>query len=117
MHNPNASCANIMGGLAAGMLKTILPLASSRTPPPSCRPQQQQLKQQRSMQGTTWQQVTPPAQFDGMPTAGGKYRKRTTMAMPVYQPGQAMMNFVGQNPAGAEPIPMMQMMQPGQQHI
>ncbi len=30
---------------------------------------------------------------------------------------QAMMSFVGQNPAGARPVPMMQMMQLGQQQI
>jgi hypothetical protein len=33
-HNPNASHANIMGGLTAGMHKTILPLARGRKPPP-----------------------------------------------------------------------------------
>jgi hypothetical protein len=49
--------------------------------------------------------------------AGGNYHQCTTMAMPVYQPGQAMMKFVGQNPAGAGPIPTMQMMQPGQQQM
>jgi hypothetical protein len=67
------------------------------------------------MQGTTWQHVTPPAQFGGMPMTGGNYRQRTTMAMPVYQPSQHMMNFVGQISSGAGPIQMMQMMQPSQQ--
>ncbi len=33
-HNPNASRANIMGGLTAGMHKTILPPAHNRKPPP-----------------------------------------------------------------------------------
>jgi hypothetical protein len=41
-HNPNATRANIMGGLVAGMHKTILPLARGRTQPPSCCSQQQQ---------------------------------------------------------------------------
>jgi hypothetical protein len=45
MHNPDASCANIMGGSIAGMHNTILPSASGRTPLLSCRPQQQQLQQ------------------------------------------------------------------------
>ncbi len=49
--------------------------------------------------------------------AGGNYPQRTTMAMPVNLPSQAVMNFVGQNPAGAGPVPMMQMMQPGQQQM
>jgi hypothetical protein len=117
MHNPKASRAKIMGGLAAGMHKTILPLASGCTPPPNCCPKQQQLQQQHPMQGTTWQHVTPPGQLGRMPTISGNYRQRTTMAMPVYQPGQPMINFVGQNPAGAEPIPMMQMMQPVRQQM
>jgi hypothetical protein len=68
------------------------------------------------MQGTTWQYVTPPVQFGGMPTADGNYHQGTTMAMP-YQPSQAMMNFVGQNLAGAGPVPMMQIMQQGQQQM
>ncbi len=45
-HNPNVTRANIMGGLVAGMHKTILPLAHGCTPPPSCCPQQQQCPQQ-----------------------------------------------------------------------
>jgi hypothetical protein len=36
MHNPNASRTNIMGGSVAGMHKTILPSASSHTPPNRC---------------------------------------------------------------------------------
>jgi hypothetical protein len=43
-HNPNATCANIMGGSLAGMHKMILPSASGHTPPP---PRQQQQQQQR----------------------------------------------------------------------
>jgi hypothetical protein len=91
-HNPNASRTNIMGRSIAG-------LACGHTPP-SCRPQQQQLKQQcppiayHLIQGTTWQHTTPPTQFGGMQPAGGTYRQRTIMAMPVYQPGHTMMNFV-----------------------
>jgi hypothetical protein len=97
-HNPNATRANIMGGSVAGMHKTILPSAHGRTPPPSCRPQQQQRPQQRPpgsyypTQGTT----APPAQFGGMQPAGGTYHQWTTMTMPVHQPGQTMINFVGQ---------------------
>jgi hypothetical protein len=67
------------------------------------------------MQGTTWQHITPPKQFGGMPPAGGTYHQYTTMAMLVCQLGQAMMNYVGQKPSGARPVPMMQMMQPSQQ--
>jgi hypothetical protein len=80
-HNPN-KCANIMGRLVARMHKTILPSASDRTHPPSCCPQQQQLQQQGSMQGTTWQHVTHLAQFGGMPTIGGNY-------LPAYYHGHA----------------------------
>ncbi len=36
---------------------------------------------------------------------------------PVYQPGHALMNFVGQNPPGTGTVPMMQMMQPSQQSM
>jgi hypothetical protein len=57
----------------------------------------------------TWQQAPPPAHFSGMPPFGGSYRQRTNMAIPVYQPGQAMMNFVGQYPPGAGTAPMMQL--------
>jgi hypothetical protein len=78
------------------MHKTILPRASGHTPPPSRCPQQQQLQQQSLMHGTTWQHVTPLAQFGGMHMAGGNYRQCNTMAVPVYQSSQAMMNFVGQ---------------------
>jgi hypothetical protein len=42
VHNPNATRANMMGGLPVGMHKTILPSASGRTPPPHCQQQQQQ---------------------------------------------------------------------------
>ena len=46
-HNPNGTCANMMGGSNAGMHKTILPLACGCTPPPlPRRPQQQQRPQQ-----------------------------------------------------------------------
>jgi hypothetical protein len=62
---------------------------------PSHHPQQQQLQQQHPMQGATWQHVvTPPVQFGEMPTAGGKYRQRTNMVMPVYQPSQTMTNLL-----------------------
>jgi hypothetical protein len=66
---------------------------------------------------TTWQHKDPPAQIGRMPTTGGNYRQHATMAMPVYQPGQPVKNFDGHNPAGAGPIPIMQMMQPGQQQM
>jgi hypothetical protein len=42
VHKPNATWANMMGGLPARMHKTILPSASGRTPPPHCQQQQQQ---------------------------------------------------------------------------
>jgi hypothetical protein len=49
-----------------------------------------------------------------MQPAGGTYHQRTTMTMPVHQPGQTMMNFVGQQyPPNAMTAPMMQ--QPAQQ--
>ena len=48
-----------------------------------------------------------------MPPASGSYRQQTNMAIPVSQPGQAMMNFVGQYPPGAGTTPMMQL--PNQQ--
>ena len=65
--------------------------------PPRCPPQQQ-LPQQcppcayYPTQGTN----APPAYFGAIQPAGGTYRQRMTMAMPVIQPGQTMMNFVGQ---------------------
>jgi hypothetical protein len=37
------------------------------------------------------------------------YRKQTTMAMPVYQPGQGMMMNIGQYLQGARNMSMMQM--------
>ncbi len=46
-HNPNATRANIMDGLVAGMHKTILPSARGHTPPPSRLPQQQQRPEPR----------------------------------------------------------------------
>jgi hypothetical protein len=113
-YNPNASCANIMGRSVARMHKTILPLACGHTPPNRC-PQQQQRPQQRSPTasyppgGTDWQQPTPSAQYGRMPPASGTYRQQRTMAMPVYQPGQAMMMNVGQYPQRAGNVPMMQM--------
>jgi hypothetical protein len=62
IHNPNATRANMMGGLLAGMHKTILPSATSHTPPPHHQQQQQQ-RPSVSYYPTqnTWQQ--PPAQF------------------------------------------------------
>jgi hypothetical protein len=114
MHNPHATHANMMGRSAAGMHKTILPLVSGCTAPNRC-PQQQQLSHQRQpishypAQGTTWQQAPLPAHFSGMPPAGGSYRQRTNMAILVSQPGQAMMNFVGQYPPGTGTAPMMQL--------
>ncbi len=113
MHNPNATHSNIMGGLVAGMHKTILPSTSSRTPPNPC-PQQQQRPQQHPPNayyppgGTAWQQPTPSAQYGRIPQAN-TYRQQTTMAMPVYQPSQGMMMNVGQYPQGARNLPMMQM--------
>jgi hypothetical protein len=114
MHNPNASRTNIMGGLVDGMNKTILPLASGRTPP-NHHPQQQQRHQQRPSNayypplGTAWQQPTPPAQYGVMPLANSSYHQQTTMAMPVYQPGQGIMMNVGQYPQGTRNVPMIQM--------
>jgi hypothetical protein len=49
-----------------------------------------------------------------MQPAGGTYHQRMTMTMPVHQPGQTMMNVVGQQyPPNATTAPMMQ--QPAQQ--
>jgi hypothetical protein len=113
MHNPNATCANIMGGSVTGMHKTILPSTSIHTPPNRCT-QQQQHPQQRPPNayyppgGTAWQQPTPPAQYGGMPSANGTYCQQATMAMPVYQPGQGMMMNVGQHLQGAGNMTMMQ---------
>jgi hypothetical protein len=62
VHNPNATRANMMGGLPVGMHKTILPSATGCTPSPH-RLQQQQQRPPVSYYLTqnTWQQ--PPAQF------------------------------------------------------
>ncbi len=49
-----------------------------------------------------------------MQPAGSTYHQRKTITMPVHQPGQTMMNFVGQQyPLNAMTVPMMQ--QPAQQ--
>jgi hypothetical protein len=48
-----------------------------------------------------------------MPPACGSYRQRTNKAIPVSQPSQAMMNFVGQYSPGADTAPMMKL--PNQQ--
>jgi hypothetical protein len=110
MHNPHVTHANTMGGSAAGMHKTILPLVSGCTAPNHC-PQQQQLSHQcphiahYQAQGMIWQQAPPPAQLSGMPPAGGPYCQQIYMAIPMYQPGQAMMKY----PPGAGTTPMMQL--------
>jgi hypothetical protein len=115
-HNSNASRTIIIGGLVAGMHKTILPSACSRTPP-NCCPQQQQRPQQcppityHPPGGTAWQQPTSPTQYGRMLLASGTYRQQTTMAMLVYPPGQGMMMNVGQYPQNARNVPMMQMRQ------
>ena len=44
-----------------------------------------------------------------MPQAYGTFRQQTTMAMPVYQPGQGMMMNIGQYPQSAGNVLMMQM--------
>jgi hypothetical protein len=44
-----------------------------------------------------------------MPQASGTHCQQTTMAMPVYQPGQGMMMNVGQYSQGTGNMPMMQM--------
>ncbi len=112
MHNPNATRTNIMGGLVAGMHKTMLSSTSGRTPPNPC-PQQQQRPQQHlpnayyPSRGMAWQQPTPPAQYGGMLQANSTYHQQTTMTMPVYQPGQGMMMNVGQCPQAAGNMPMM----------
>jgi hypothetical protein len=69
VHNPNATRANMMGGLPAGMHKMILPSATGRTPPPHRQQQQQQWPPVSSypMQNT-WQQ--PPVQFGQRFTKG-----------------------------------------------
>ncbi len=82
---------------------------------PIVTPQQQQLLQQHPpiayypTEGTAWQQPTPPAQFGGMPPASGTYRQQTTMATPVFQPDQGILNFVGQYPPSARNMPIVQM--------
>ena len=86
-----------MGGLVAGMHKSILPSACGRTPPAPRRPQQQQRPQQLP------QMAYYPMQ--GMTQPG---RVRATMPMPTQLP---MMNFVGQQ----YPANMQMMQQPAQQ--
>jgi len=94
-----------MGGSIAGMHKTILPSACGHTPPPQRRPQQQQRPQQHP----------PVAYYPVQGTMQPTYRARTTMPIPVHQPGQGMMNFVGQQyPAPNAPNAQM-MQQPAQQ--
>jgi hypothetical protein len=117
MHNPNVTRTNIMGGSVTGMHKTILTTTSGRTPPNRC-PQQQQRLQQHPPNAyyppgnTAWQQLTPPAQYGGMPQTN-TYHQQSTMAMPLYQLGQGMMMNVGQYPQGTGN--MHHMMQMGQQ--
>ena len=99
-----------MGGSIAGMHKSILPSACGRTPPPPCRPQQQQRPQQ-----------LPQVSYYPMQGMTQPGRVRATMHMPTQLP---MMNFVGQQyPPNTATMQMMQqpaqqammMQQPGQQ--
>jgi hypothetical protein len=111
MHNPNTTRNNTMGGSSAGLHKTILPSAASRTAP-NLRPQAQQQQQQRPpvlyfmMQAPAWQQAAPPIRHGGMPPTG--YNGGQRLIMPNHH-GPNMMNFVDQYPPAASA------MQPGQQ--
>ncbi len=106
-HNRYATRANMMGGLAAGMHKSILPSAAGRTASTTTRcPQQQQATFHRPPVARMLTQgpAPPPAYYTG--PAGGAYRQRTTMAFPAHAPGQVI-NFVGQYPPGTRTVPMM----------
>jgi hypothetical protein len=111
MHNRYATRANMMGGLVAGMHKSILPSAAGRTGPPTTRRLQQQQAtyppfhrppSHMSTQGP----APPPAYYTGMPPTGGSYRQRTTMAFPAQAPGQ-IINFIRQYPPGTGTVPIM----------
>jgi hypothetical protein len=104
-HNVNATRANIMGGSITGMHMTILPSACSRTPPPHRHPQQQQRPQQHP----------PAAYYPGQSTMQPTYCALTTMPIPVHQPGQGVMNFVGQQFPAPNAANVQMMQQPAQQ--
>jgi len=104
-HNANATRAKIMVGLIAGMHKTILPSACGRTPPLPRHPQQQQRPQQHP----------PVAYYPVQGTMQPTYCARTTMPIPVHQPGQGMMNFVGQQYPAPDTANAQSMQQPAQQ--
>jgi len=104
-HNANATRANIMGGLIAGMHKTILPSACGHIPSPPHRPQQQQRPQQHP----------PVAYYPVQGMTQPMYRARTTMPIPVHQPGQGMMIFVGQQYPAPNAANAQMMQQPAQQ--
>ncbi len=60
-HNPSATRANTMGGLTAGLHKTILPSAAWRAPPPP--------RQQHAPTTATWQQPPPPMNITSLMAA------------------------------------------------
>jgi hypothetical protein len=107
MHNRYATHANMMGGSAAGMHKSILPSSAGHTASTTTqRPHQQQATFHRppvahmSTQGP----APPPVYYTG--PAGGAYCQRTAMAFPAQVPGQVI-NFVGQYPPRTGTVPMM----------
>ena len=101
----NAARTNIMGRSIAGMHKTILTSACGRTPPPPCRPQQQLHPQQHP----------PVSYYPVQGTTQPTYRACATMPMLAQQPGQGMMNFVGQQYSAPNAVNAQMMQQPAQQ--
>jgi hypothetical protein len=97
MHNPQATRAKTMGGLMAGMHKTILPFALGRAPPVACA-----LMQRPAFQAA-WQNMPAP-NFAAMIAL-----VKMHPPIPTYQPQQQMsymgqlpqqqMNYMGQQPA------------------
>ncbi len=93
LHNPSATRANTMGGLTAGLHKTILPSASGHTPP--------LLQQQRAPATAMWQQPPPPMNITSLMAA-----MRPTMPMmpPVlYQALYHISQQFGLNPPAVAP--------------
>jgi hypothetical protein len=99
MHNPQATRANTMGRLTAGMHKTILSSALGRAPPVARAPVQRPAFQ------AAWQNMPPPNFSAIMAPVGMR------PPMPTYQP-QQQMNYMGQLPQqqmnymGQKPAPL-----------
>jgi hypothetical protein len=78
----------MMGGNVTKMHTTILPHTAQPLPPATVA--------LTAASNLAWQQLASPANYGGIPLAGGNYRQQMIMTVPIQQPRQGMLNFVGQ---------------------